>query len=388
MAEIYLDHSATTPVRAEVVEAMLPYFGKSFGNPSSIHAFGQAAKAALDNGRCGIAESLGAEPSEITFTSGGTEADNLALVGTILASPPTRRHVITTAVEHDAVLNTTKFLEQLGCIVTILPVGPSGIVTAQKVENAIRDDTLLVSVMHANNEIGAINDIASISEVTRRHGVLLHTDAVQSFGQLDVNIETLDIDLLSLSAHKIYGPKGVGALYVRRGTPIVPELYGGGQERGRRSGTENVAGIVGFAKAVELLLPERLPNAGRLTELRDRFIAKVLDTIPGASLNGPTGKLRLSNNINFSFENVEGEALLLNLDIAGIAASSGSACSSGSIEPSHVLIAIGVDTGKNRGAIRFSLGRDTTQEQMDTCFDVLAATASRLRAMSGNSLRT
>jgi cysteine desulfurase len=387
MAGIYLDHSATTPTRPEVVEAMLPYMGASFGNPSSIHFYGQQAKAALDSARDILAGSIGAEPSEITFTGSGTEADNLALVGTILAYPQNRRHLITSSIEHDAILKTSAFLQTLGCRVTILPVDADGVVAPEDVAAAIGDDTALVSIMHANNEVGSIQKIAEIARITHEQGVLFHTDAVQSFGQLAVDIDQLGIDLMSVSSHKIYGPKGIGMLFVRRGTPIIAEIQGGGQERGRRSGTENVAGISGFAKAVSLLLPERAETAKRMSILRDAFIEKVLTQIPGSSLNGPIGPARLPNNINLSFDNIEGEALLLNLDIAGIAVSSGSACSSGSIEPSHVLIAMGVDTGRNRGAIRLSLGRETTELEMNTCFQVLSETASRLRAMAGHSLR-
>jgi cysteine desulfurase len=386
MSGIYLDHSATTPVRPEVVEEMAPYFGAAFGNPSSIHYFGQQAKAALDQSRDTIASAIGTDPSEITFTGSGTEADNLALVGVILASPKHRRHLVTTSVEHDAVLKTAKFLESLDCEVTVLPVDGKGFVDPNAVADAIRPETALVSVLHGNNEVGTIQPIAEIARVTHRHGVLLHTDAVQTFGQLNVNVDQLDVDLLSMSAHKIYGPKGVGALYIRRGTTIVAELQGGGQERGRRSGTENVAGIVGFAKAVQLLLIERTQTSARMSQLRDWFIERIQADIRGSTLVGPTGAERLPNNINFTFENVEGEALLLNLDIAGIAASSGSACSSGSIEPSHVLTAMGIETSRSRGAIRFSIGRETTQSELRSCLAILISTTDRLRSMSQHSL--
>jgi cysteine desulfurase len=387
MPPVYLDHAATTPVRPEVLEAMRPYFEGSFGNPSSIHAFGQAAKAALDRSRDIIADAIGAEPAEITFAGGGTEADNLAIIGPLLASPA-KRHVITSAIEHEAVLNTAKLMPRIGGSATVLPVNRQGFVTANQISDAIHEDTLLVSVMHANNEVGSIQKIRDIADIAHANGVLMHTDAVQTFGQIPVNVDDLDVDLLTLSSHKIYGPKGVGALYVRRGTPIEPLANGGGQERGRRSGTENVAGIVGFAEATKLMLKERDDVAARMTRLRDILITAVLETIPGSSLNGPTGDLRLPNNANFSFENVEGEALLLNLDIAGIAASSGSACASGSIEPSHVLIAMGVGSDRNRGALRLTLGRTTTQTEIEICLSVLQQTAARLRSMSGNSLRT
>jgi len=383
---IYLDHSATTPVREEVVEAMLPYLGKSFGNPSSIHFFGQQAKAGLDESRDILAESIGAEPSEITFTGSGTEADNLALVGTILASPVGRRHLITSAIEHDAILKTAAFVEELGCRVTYLPVDGDGFISLDVLSDAIDDDTALISIMHGNNEVGTIQNVREIARIAHQRGVLFHTDAVQTFGQLPIDVNELGVDLLSVSAHKIYGPKGVGALYVRRGTPIVAEMRGGGQERGRRSGTENVAGIVGFAAAVGLILPERADISAKLALMRDKFIDDVLTTIPGSSLNGPVGEDRLPNNINFSFDNIEGEALLLNLDIAGIAASSGSACSSGSIEPSHVLIAMGKPTSSKRGAIRLTLGRETTSEELQIAFEILVSTTTRLRSMNRHSL--
>jgi cysteine desulfurase len=387
MAGIYLDHSATTPVRPEVVEAMLPYLGASFGNPSSIHFYGQQAKAALDQSRDILAGSLDAIPAEIIFTGGGTEADNLALLGTLLASPESRRHFITSAVEHDAILKTAEFLNKIGCSVTIVGVDSEGIVDPADVASAIREDTALVSIMHGNNEVGAIQNIEEISKITQDRGVLLHSDAVQTFGQLNVNVEKLGVDLLSVSSHKIYGPKGVGALYVRQGTPIVAEIYGGGQERGRRSGTENVPGIVGFATAVELLHNDRSETASQMAVLRDRFIDRALNEIPGAFLNGPTGAKRLPNNINLSFQNIEGEALLLNLDIAGIAASSGSACSAGSIDSSHVLVAMGIESSRSRGAIRLSLGRTTTAAELDACFEILAETTARLTEMYSHSLR-
>lgn len=385
MERIYLDHAATTPVREEVAQAMAPYLSTSFGNPSSIHSYGQEAKAALDDSRDTLAHALGAEPSEITFTAGGTEADNLALVGIALAHRERGNHIITTAVEHDAVLKTADFLEQMGWRVTRLPVDRFGMVSAGQVAEAIASDTVLVSVMHANNEVGTIQPIAEIAAIARERGVLVHTDAVQSFGYLPVDVNTLGVDLLSLSAHKIYGPKGVGALYVRRGVGIEAILHGGGQERERRSGTQNVAGIAGFAAATQLLLGEREEEAKRLASLRDAWIGKALKALPGAVLNGHSTE-RLPNNINISIEGVEGEALLLSMDLAGVAASSGSACASGSIEPSHVLVAMGMPLERARGALRLTLGRSTTSGELDYALQVLQDSAERLVPMSEHNI--
>lgn len=385
MERIYLDHAATTPVRDEVAQAMAPYLANSFGNPSSIHSFGQEAKAALDHSRDSLAQALGAEPSEITFTAGGTEADNLALVGIALANKNRGNHIVTTAIEHDAVLKTADFLEHLGWQVTRLPVDRFGMVWAEQVAEAITDHTVLVSVMHANNEVGTIQPIADIAAVARERGVLIHTDAVQSFGYLPVDVGSLGVDLLSLSAHKIYGPKGVGALYVRRGVGIEAMMHGGGQERERRSGTQNVAGIVGFAEAARLVLADRESEAARQRVLRDRWIGKALESLPGAALNGhPTE--RLPNNINISIAGVEGESLLLSMDLAGVAASSGSACASGSIEPSHVLTAIGVAPERARGALRLTLGRSTTSEYLDYALQVLHDASARLAPMAGHNI--
>jgi cysteine desulfurase len=387
MKRVYLDHAATTPVRPEVAEAMAPYLTDAYGNPSSIHSFGQEAKAALDNARDTLAQALGAEPAEITFTGGGSEADNLALHGVLIANQARGKHFITTMVEHEAVLKTAEFMEKMGWRVTRLPVDEYGRVAPSQVAEAITDDTVLVSVMHANNEVGTILPIAQISQVAHNRGALMHTDAVQSFGQLPVDVDTLGVDLLSLSAHKIYGPKGVGALYVRRGTPIEALIHGGGQERERRSGTENVAGIVGFAEATRLMLQERDFQAERQRSLRDRWIEKALQILPKAKLNGhPTE--RLPNNINISVEGVEGEAMLLGLDLAGVAASSGSACASGSIEPSHVLLAMGIGPERVRSALRLTLGRSTTEEDLAYALDTLKKTATRLREMTEHNIST
>ncbi len=372
MPTVYLDNAATTPVRVEVREAMQPYLSseRGFGNPSSIHAYGQEAKAAMDESRDILADALGAEPSEITFTGGGTEADNLALTGIMLANQSRGNHLITSKIEHEAILNTARFLERLGFQVTYLDVDSYGMVPPEAVEQAITDKTTLISIMHANNEVGTIEPIADIARIARQRGIALHTDAVQTFGQIPVTPEALGVDALSISAHKINGPKGAGALYVRRGTAIDAIVHGGGQERGRRSGTENVAGIVGFAEAVRLMLRERDAVAERCTRLRDAFVAELQTRMPDVSLNGhPT--LRLPNNINISVPGVEGEAMLLNLDLAGIAASSGSACASGSIEPSHVLTAMRLPPERLRSALRLTLGRSTSDADMAYALETL-----------------
>jgi cysteine desulfurase len=385
MNRIYLDYAATTPMRPEVLAAMEPYLRGSFGNPSSIHAYGQEAKAALDNARDIIAGAIGADASEITFTSGGTEADNLALIGMMTANKERGKHFITTAVEHDAVLNSAKFLEQVGFRCTVLPVDKYGQVSAAQVADAIEPDTVLVSVMHANNEVGTIQPIEEISKVTKERGVFLHSDAVQTFGQLPENVDALGVDLLSLSSHKIYGPKGMGALYVRSGTPISPVLFGGGQERARRSGTENVAGIVGFGEAARILMTVRESESNRLRALRELMRFEIERRIPDAKLNGhPTE--RLPNNINYSFPGVEGQALLLNLDLSGIAASSGSACSAGSIEPSHVLQALKLPEFYIRSALRLSLGRLVKEGDIYEVLDVLEKACARLRLLAGANL--
>ena len=373
---IYLDHAATTPLRPEVRAAMEPYLSADgFGNPSSLHADGQRAKRALDAARDTLACALGAQFSEITFTSGGTEADNAALVGVMLARGR-GSHLITTQIEHEAVIETARFLEKLGFSVTYLPVDEQGRVAPRSVADALTDRTALVSVMHANNEVGTVQPLREIADLVHAHGAYLHTDAVQTFSQLPVNVHDLGVDLLSVSAHKIYGPKGVGALYVRSGIPIEPLLHGGGQERGRRAGTENVPAIAGFGEAVRLLLPEREAVAARLTLLRDTFLAALRQRIPNMVLNGHPAE-RLPNNINLSFPGLDAETLLLTLDRAGISASSGSACTSGSIEPSHVLTAMGLPDDRVNSAIRLTLGRDTTRAEVDRAVDILAGIVTR-----------
>ena len=373
---IYLDHAATTPLRPEVRAAMEPYLSADgFGNPSSLHADGQRAKRALDAARDTLAQALGGQFSEITFTSGGTEADNAALVGILLARGR-GSHLVTTRVEHEAVGETARFLETLGFGVTFVPVDEWGRVAPQAVADALTDQTVLVSVMHANNEVGTIQPLREIAAIVHARGAYFHTDAVQTFGQLPVNVHALGADLLSVSAHKIYGPKGAGALYVRSGVPIAPLLHGGGQERERRAGTENVPAIVGFGEAVRRLLPEREDEAARLTKMRNLFLAALNQHIPGIILNGHSTE-RLPNNLNVSFPGLDAETLLLTLDRAGVSASSGSACTSGSIEPSHVLTAMGLPDARVKSAIRLTLGRGTTIEEVYRTVDILAGIVAR-----------
>ena len=378
---IYLDHAATTPVLPEVADAMRPYMTDVFGNPSSIHSFGQEAKNALDAARDTVARILGADASEIYFTSGGTESDNLALIGVAKANRSRGNHIITCAVEHHAVLETCHFLEGEGFEITRLPVDSLGLVDPADVENAITDRTILVSIMHSNNEIGTIEPLAEISKITREKEIPLHTDAVQSVGALPVSVDDLGVDLLSLTAHKFYGPKGVGALYVRRGTRIAPLIHGGAQERQRRAGTENVPGIVGLARALEISQDGIEERARSIADFRDHLIRGIMERIPDVRLNGhPTQ--RLPNNVNVAIERVEAESTILALDMKGIAASSGSACTSGALEPSHVLQALGLPLAAAMTAVRFSLGRPTTKDDLDFTIESLAEIASRLRTMS------
>ena len=383
---IYLDHSATTPVRPEVLEAMLPYFSTDFGNPSSIYTLGQGARKAVDDTRERIAHILGARLGEIVFTSGGTESDNAALKGVASALRNLGNHIITTAIEHHAVLHTCHRLEQFGFDVTYIPVDEYGIVNPDDIIAAITDETILVSVMMANNEIGTIEPIADISrrvkaEAQRRNrSIIMHTDAVQAAGFLDINVRALGVDMLSLSAHKIYGPKGVGLLYVRRGTPFDEQNAGGGQERQRRSGTENVPGIVGFGEALRLAVAEREELSERCLRLRDRLTQGIFDRIERVHLNGHPVH-RLPNNVNISFEDIEGEPVLLGLDFAGVCASSGSACSSASLEPSHVLLAIGLSADLAQGSLRITFGRDNTDEDVDYLLSVLPDMVGKLRSM-------
>ena len=377
---IYLDHAATTPLRPEARAAMEPFLSAgAFGNPSSLHADGQRAKRALDTARDILADALGCAFAEMTFTSGGTEADNAALVGVMLANRARGDHFITTQIEHEAVGDSARFLETLGFRTTYLPVDCKGRVSPDAVAEALTDRTVLVSVIHASNEVGTIQPLREIAEIVHAHGALLHSDAVQTFGQLPVTIDALGVDLLTVSAHKIYGPKGAGALYVRGGVAIEPLLHGGGQERGRRSGTENVAAIAGFGEAVRCLLPERAAEAARLSILRDFLLTALRAALPGVVLNGPEGDGRLPNNLNFSLPDLDAETLLLALDRAGVSASSGSACASGSIEPSHILTAMGLPDDRIKSALRLTLGRITTQEQLECVVEILRGIARRLR---------
>jgi len=380
---IYLDYAATTPPDPRVLEAMLPYMTEHFGNPNSIHSFGRKARLAIDEAREKIAYLLNCQPSEIVFTSGGTESDNLALRGVAEAYRQKGNHIVTTTIEHHAVLRTCKALEDIGFSVTYLPVDEHGLVSPEQFAEAINERTILVSIMHANNEIGTIEPIAEIVKAVKekRPEIIVHTDAVQTVGHIPVDIQELGVDLLSFSAHKFYGPKGVGGLFVRKGVRLLPQITGGGQERNRRSGTENVAGIVGMAKALEIAVKEMPTELPKLQSLRDELIAGVLRVITDSRLNGhPTQ--RLPHNANFSFRGIEGEVLLLQLDMNGIAASSGSACSSGSLEPSHVLLALGLDYELAIGSLRLTLGRFTTREHILRVLDLLPDIVERLRALN------
>lgn len=381
MKRRYLDYAATTPTHPEVVKTMLPFFSDTFGNPSSIHACGQQARDAVEDSRKKIASFLGAKPDEIIFTSGGTEADNTALEGVIYASEAKGNHIITSAIEHHAILETCHFLEKRGFKITVLPVDKYGLVDPEDVRKAITENTVLVSVMHASNEVGTIEPIAEIGRIAHEKGVYFHTDAVQTFGHVPVDVNQLNVDLLSISGHKLCGPKGIGILYARRGTKMIPFLHGGGQEEGRRGSTHNVPGIMGLAKAVEIARSEMANEAERLTAFRERLIMGLLEKIGHARLNGhPTQ--RLPNNVNISVDFVEGEAVLMNLDFEGICASTGSACSSLNQEASHVLLAMGIRGDIARCSLRFSLGKWTTEEDIDAVLDVLPRIVAKLRAIS------
>ena len=377
---IYLDHAATTPTRPEVVARMLPYFGELFGNPSSIYTLGRKSLDAIDSAHEAVARALNCRPTEIVFTGGGSEADNLAIKGIAYAQRRRGDHIITTAIEHHAVLRTCERLEQEGYRVTYLPVDEYGRVTPEQVEAAITDQTALVTIMYANNEIGTIQPIAEIGRICRERRVPFHTDAVQAGGQIELDVAALQVDMLSLSAHKFYGPKGVGLLYVRQGTRVQPQTLGGSQERNRRAGTENVPGVVGAAYALELARSERERENARLQALRDQLIAGML-ALPDVRLTGhPTE--RLPQHASFTVAGVEGESLLLNLDLVGIAASSGSACATGDIEPSHVLSAMGISASEARGALRLTLGHSVTADDITTTLQRMGEILPRLRALS------
>jgi cysteine desulfurase len=383
---VYMDHAGTTPLDSKVLGAMIPYFSQHFGNPSSLHSVGQEARYALDEARERVTGVLGCRPREVVFTSGGTESDNAAIHGVATALKETGNHIITSSVEHHAVLHACEHLESQGFEVTYLPVDSDGMVQPQAVYNAINERTTLVTIMYGNNEIGTINPISEIAKSIKQRveelsrTIVFHTDAVQAAGFLDLDVAKLGVDLLSLSGHKFHGPKGTGVLYIKRGTAYLPLSHGGGQERERRSGTENIPGIIGLSLALETANNSRKATGEHCAALRDRVIEAVLEQIPGSRLNGhPTH--RLPNNANFSFTGVEGEPILLGLDMAGIAASSGSACSSGSLEPSHVLLALGQSAEIARGSLRLTLGRDTTEEEVEYLLGVLVDLVQRLRQL-------
>ncbi len=378
--KVYMDHAATTPVDSRVVEAMEPYFSDKYGNPSSLYTAGLEAREAVEDARGRVARLLNGAPEGIIFTSGGTESNNLALKGVAFANRKKGRHIITTKIEHHAVLEPCEWLAKQGFEITYLPVDEHGLVKPESLEEALRDDTILVSIMHANNEIGTIEPIEELAGIVKDHGAYFHTDAVQTYGKIPVDVQKMNVDLLSLSSHKIYGPKGVGALYVRRGVRMDPLLHGGGHEFRKRSGTENVPGIVGLGKAAEIAEKEMDRDAKKLTRLRDRLIKGAL-AIENSRLNGHPEK-RLPNNANFVFLFVEGESLILELDFYGIAANTGSACSSKTLEPSHVLSAIGLKPEETHGSLRLTLGRQNTKEEVDYVLEVLPKVVGRLRQIS------
>ncbi len=381
MKKIYLDNAATTPTDPRVVQAMLPYFTEVYGNPSSLHAFGQGAKHAIEDARHTVAAFIGAKPEEIVFTSGGTESNNFTIKGVASARRENGNHIITSKIEHHAVLEPCHFLEKQGFKVTLIPVDKYGLVDPADVNKAITDNTILISIMHANNEIGSIEPIAEIGKLARSKGVYFHTDAVQTLGHFPIDVDEMNVDVLSASGHKLYGPKGIGILYIRKGVRMLPIMHGGDHEQGRRASTHNVPGIVGFGKAVELAKEEMGKEIEKLTFLRDKLIKGILGAIEFTRLNGhPTQ--RLPNNVNVSISYVEGESMLLNLDMEGIACSTGSACTSSSLEPSHVLAAIGLSHEHAHGSLRFSLGRQTLEDDIDYVLEILPGIVSKLRSMS------
>lgn len=381
MRKIYLDHNATTPLREEVLAAMTDVYRNASGNPSSVHFLGREARRRLEAGRKQVAESIGARPEEIVFTGGGTEADNLAVQGIAYAYRSQGDHIITSAIEHPAVLATCRFLEKEGFSVTYLPVSQEGLVELEELEKAVRPETILISVMTANNETGVIQPVAEIGRIARERNVPFHTDAIQGLGKISLSVDAMGVDLMSLSAHKVYGPQGVGALYIRKGTKVRPLTYGGHHERGKRPGTENLAGIVGCGEACRLAVEGLESKADRLRLLRDRLCSDISEKIPRVKLNGAPG-LRLPNTLNLSFEYVEGEGILLGLEEQGIAAATGSACTSGELAPSHVLSAMGVEAALAQGSVRFSLGRENTLEDILFTVDALVPVVKRLREMS------
>ena len=378
---IYLDHSATTHVRREVLDSMMPYFSEKFGNPSSVYSIGRESRKAIDEARDKVAFALGAQSKEVFFTSGGSESDNWALKGVAYANKSKGNHIITSSIEHHAVHNACKYLENDGFEVTYIPVDSSGVISIEKLKESIKPTTILISIMFANNEIGTVQPIKEIGAIAKEKGIYFHTDAVQAIGNILIDVNDLNIDLLSLSAHKFYGPKGVGALYIRKNVKIASFIQGGAQEKGRRAGTENVVGIVGLGKAIEIAAQNLDNYNSKLRYLRDMLIKGVMERIPFVRLNGDPQK-RLPGNANFSFEFIEGEALLLMLDMKGIAASSGSACSSGSLDPSHVLLAIGLTHEVSHGSLRLTIGDDNTEDDIKYVLEVLPPIVERLREMS------
>lgn len=378
---IYVDNAATTRLKKEVIDEMMPYLESEYGNPSSIYKFASNSKRAIENARQKIVNAFNADPKEIIFTSGASEADNWAIKGIAYSMKDKGNHIITTKIEHHAVLHTTEFLEKNGFRVTYLDVDENGLIDLNQLKNAICDKTILISIIFANNEIGTIQPIKEIGEIAKEHNILFHTDAVQAVGNVKIDVKELNIDLMSVTAHKIYGPKGVGALYVKKGVKLFPYIHGGGQEKGRRAGTENVAGIVGFGKAMELAVSNIDKKAEKISKLRDLYIDTVLKEIPYVRLNGHRTQ-RLCNNANISFRFIEGEALLLSLDLVGICASSGSACTSGSLDPSHVLLAIGLPHEIAHGSLRITFGDFNTEEEVYYIIEKLKEIVARLRAMS------
>ena len=388
---IYVDHAATTPTDPRVVEAMLPYLTEYWGNPSSIYFEAREARKGLDTARRTVAEVLGARPNEIIFTSGGTESDNLALRGVAYGARRRGTHIITTSVEHHAVLHAAERLEQEGFRVTYLPVDGEGFVDLQALEQALDDETTLVSVMYANNEVGTVEPVRDVVRIVKERDprIVVHTDAVQAAGYLDINVDSLGVDLLSLAGHKIHGPKGVGVLYVRSRTPFLPQQLGGSQEKNRRAGTENIAGIVGMATALRLAEEERGERLEHVRPLRDRLMQEVQARVPGVRITGPRdASRRLPNNVSCCFDGVEGEAVLLQLDLQGVSASSGSACTTASLEPSHVLLAMGVPHNVARGSLRLTLGKDNTPEEIETLLNVIPASVEKLRSLAPHAART
>lgn len=381
MKKVYFDHSATTPVNPVVAEEMIRYVTGNFGNPSSIHSWGREVKKAVEEARVKVAIGIGAKPEEIIFTSGGTESDNMAIRGAAYANRLKGNHIITSAVEHHAVLDSCRALQEEGFSLTVLPVDNYGMISLEDLNEAINDKTILISIMHANNEVGTIQPIFEIGRLAREKGILFHSDTVQSIGKIPVNVDDLQVDFLTISGHKLYAPKGIGVLYIRQGVKWQPVSHGGGQERKHRPGTENVPGIIALGKAVELVAAELQEESQRLAKLRDNIIQGVVNKVPHVQVNGhPVSKL--PNLVNFTFEFVEGESLLSNLDVEGVAASSGSACSSGSTEPSHVLLAMGIPTEIARGSLRLTLGKDNNDGDVEYILDILPPIVDRLRTNS------